>query len=139
MQRSTHSQRHLSTKHTPTSEILQRKVSEECHVTRLFVVMVILYVALTGPLTFIILMNGMTPYWTWPQQHVYTGLRPIFELIFYFYFAIVFFLLCSYSDRFRRTLIKTCCCGRRRRRYCCCCRRGAEKPEHKPVKQRKAR
>ncbi len=108
MRHSTYHQRRLSVKHS-TGNILKRKVTEEIHLTRMFIVLIILYFLFTGPLTFLRLVDRIFPQWGW-ESEIYSGLHNLFEFAFYFYYSILFLLFCSYSDRFRYSLLRTCCC-----------------------------
>lgn len=113
MKKSSHSRRRLSMKHT-TGSILNRKVTEELHITRLFVVLIVLYLILTGPFTALRLLERIVPQVLLTNETIYKGLTDIFEFAFYFYFSIEFLLFCSYSDKFRFSLV---------RMFCCCCPR----------------
>lgn len=122
MKHSQHSRRRLSIKHG-SGNILNRKVTEEINVTRLFVVLILLYILLTGPLTILRLLDRLVPkHILHKNDDLYDGLTDIFQFMFYFYFAIEFFIFLSYSDRFRNSLCRTCCwccltdCGRDHRR-----------------------
>ncbi|KAK2163676.1 hypothetical protein LSH36_75g05000 [Paralvinella palmiformis] len=111
---------------------LSRKISEELHLTRLYIVMVLLYLLLSAPLTFLIITNGITPYWSWPVDNLYNGLYLIFEFVFYFYFSIQLPLYLSYYDKFRHSFIELCCC-------CCCCWRGRRRRRHRRNSKHKER
>ena len=123
MRQSRQSRRHLSTNHS-TGNILNRKVSHQLHLSRLFLVMILLYLVLTGPFTFLLIADRVNPHWNWPVDNIYTALYNIFEFTFYFYYAILFFLFCSYSDKFRYSFV---------RMFCCCCK--CEKPNEENNKQ----
>lgn len=136
MKHSRQSRRRLSIKHG-SGNILNRKVTEEIHLTRLYVVLILLYLLLTGPFCFLQLVDRVSPHWNWPVDHIYTTLYNIFEFAFYFYFAIGFFLYCTYYDKFRYSFTQTCCC------CCSCCCNGCcarcgcqEQQEWQPVKRR---
>ena len=113
MRKSSHCRRRLNTKHT-TGSILNRKVTEELHITRLFVVLIVLYLLLTGPFTVLRLLERIMPQVLLANELLYKGLTDIFEFAFYFYFSIEFLLFCSYIDKFRYSL---------GRMLCCCCPR----------------
>lgn len=121
MKRMRRNKKRLADKHAHTAMILRRKTKEEIHVVRLHIVLLLSYITLTGPYTFLVLVYGVTPTWAWPQDGLYTGLYTILEFVFYFYYASLFLLFCSYSDSFRRCLRKTCCC--------CCIRRQRREQE----------
>ena len=108
-----HCRRRMPTTHG-SGNIMNKKVTEEIHLLRFFIVLVLLYILLTSPFTFLNLVDHLYPHWNWPVDSIYPGLYCIFQFMFYFYFTIPFFLLCSYNDKFRQSLMKTCCC--------CCCR-----------------
>lgn len=110
MRKSVHSRRRLSLNHS-TGNMLNRRVTEELHVTRLFVVMIIMYVILTAPFAVFQFLDRLLPDMT-VDEELYQGLSDIFQFAFYFYFAIEFLLYCSYSDTFRYSLMRTCC-------WCC--------------------
>ena len=113
MKKSSHSRRRLSMKHT-TGSILNRKVTEELHITRLFVVLIVLYLLFTGPFTVLRLLERIVPQFLLTNENLYKGLTDLFEFSFYFYFSIEFLLFCSYSDKFRYSLVRS---------FCCCCPR----------------
>ena len=108
MTQSHYSHRRLNAKHN-TPKVLNRKVMEEIHLSRLFIVLILLYYLFTGPLTFLQLIDRVAPHWTWDNS-LYLGLHNIFEFVFYFYYSIQFLLYVTYSDSFRLQLLRTCCC-----------------------------
>ncbi len=126
MRRTRHDRKRLLHKHAADAGAsVGRRIAEDLHLTRLYVVMILLYVILSAPLTFLIIINGITPYWAWPADNLYNGLYLIFEFVFYFYFAIQLPLYLSYYDKFRHSFVELCCC-------CCCCCGRRRKHEHKP-------
>ena len=108
MRKSEHSRRRLSLNHT-TGNMLNRRVTEELHITRLFIVMIIMYFLFTAPFAIWQFLDRLCPDIT-GNEELYKGLNDIFQFTFYFYFAIEFLLYCSYSDTFRYSLMRTCCC-----------------------------
>ena len=100
-----------------SGNIMNKKVSEEIHLMRLFIVIIVLYMLFTGPFTFLNLVDHLNPHWNWPLDSVYPGLYCIFQFMFYFFFTIHFFLLCSYNDKFWHSLMKTCCCCEEERHF----------------------
>ena len=111
MKRSRNKRKCLSVKQQGGSgQILSRKLSEEMHITRLCIVLILLYYILTGPYGVWHLVSVIHPQWFRDEAALSTGLYHIFEFIFYAYFSILFFLLCSYNDKFRHSLAHMCCC-----------------------------
>ena len=126
MHQSNDSRQRLSIKHA-SGNLLSRKVSEEMHLTRLYIALILLYILFTGPLTFLRLIDRVAPHWT-SDSVLYWGLHSVFEFAFYFYYSIQFLLFISYSDKFRHSFLKTCCCC-----CCCCCCCQEEEKEWRPV------
>lgn len=95
------------------SSILIRKVTEDTLMDRLFVVLIVLYVLLTGPLALLNCINGLNvPQWTWTQDEVQSVVYPLSEFAFYCYFVTFLPLLYCYNDRFHQALLRTLCCRR---------------------------
>lgn len=95
------------------NSILIRKVTEDTLMDRFFVVLIVLYVLLTGPLALLNCVNGLNvPQWTWTQNEVQSVVYPLCEFAFYCYFVTFLPLLYCYNDRFHNALLRTLCCRR---------------------------
>ncbi len=116
LRKSNKSRRRLSLNHSTTGNFLNRRVTEEMHITRLFIVMIILYNLFTSPYAVFQFLDRLFPDIT-ENDELYKGLMDIFQFAFYFFFSIEFLLFCSYSDTFRYSLIRT---------FCCCCNTSSE-------------
>ena len=110
----THPAKHqrLETYHSATGGgVLLRMFAEETRSVRILLIVIVLYLIMTSPMTLLFLLNGVIPHWvTWQDEQAFTAMvYPIFELIFYMYFATFFPLFCRCSEQFRRSLAQITC------------------------------
>ena len=101
-----------------TGSLLKRRYVEELHVTRLCIVMSLLFFLLTSPAAILHVIDKLMPFFASDYTSIYDVVYTLCEFTFYFYYSAHFPLLCSYNDRFRYTLLSSCCC----RCFRCCIR-----------------
>ena len=103
--------------------LLKRRYVEELNVTRLCIAISILFFIFTFPAAILHVTDKLLPFIESDFTALYDVLYTLCELVFYFYYATHFPLLCSYNDRFRYTLLSSYCffCFR-------CCTRNRKQP-----------
>ncbi|CAH1784199.1 unnamed protein product [Owenia fusiformis] len=92
-----------------TGQILHHKNREDSGITKLFAIMAILYLVLTGPSVFLELIATITRIVN-GRSTFYILLKEVFGVLFYSNVSLSFFLYVGCSSRFRSNLRNLCRC-----------------------------
>ncbi|KAL3863389.1 hypothetical protein ACJMK2_005146 [Sinanodonta woodiana] len=105
------SRNYLFIKHSAsTALILNRRLKEEIALTKLGIVMVVLYLILMGPYLFLDLISHFMPEWTGEGTPLYITIQNIFIICFHSNFMWYQQIYFCCNKQYRLTFLSKCCC-----------------------------
>ncbi|XP_059163371.1 rhodopsin-like [Physella acuta] len=109
--RSVLTKRYLAIKHT-SGLTLNRKIREEVCLSRLLILLMVLYMVCSAPAAILDLVAHTAPEMMDPASRTFASLYNLFTVVFFFQFALHLIIYFCFNKQFRITMLAL---------FCCCC------------------
>ncbi|XP_041368558.1 FMRFamide receptor-like [Gigantopelta aegis] len=107
--RSTMTRQYMAVKHS-SGLTLNRKIKEEIALSKLLILLIIVYVLFTTPFCLLDLLSYVLPHWISSDTRIFASLHNLFSVFFFLHNAFHLILYFCYNKQFRLTLLSLCCC-----------------------------
>ena len=95
---------------TNSALVLNRRAHEDIALTKLIILMIILYLVLTTPLVFLHLLASLVPNIVQLYTPLTITIQNLLTIIYHLYFVIHQQVYFCYNKQYRRKLLSMCCC-----------------------------